>query len=59
MMLDLYDWEVGAACSLCAANDADLRDGDVGPVCSDCMVELLRAERFLRDQVGPDGRAVS
>ena len=58
MMLDLYDWEVGVACSLCVSKPAEIRDGDVGPVCSDCMVELLRAERFLRDSVGPDGRAV-
>jgi hypothetical protein len=58
MMLDLYDWEVGASCSLCS-NRAEIREGDVGPVCSDCMVELLRAERFLRDSVGPDGRAVA
>lgn len=51
MMLDLYDWEVGAACGLCAANDADLRDRDLGPVCSDCMVVCLQAERVLRESV--------
>ena len=52
MMIDLLDWEVGCACSLCASSEADLRDRDYGPVCSDCMVDLLRAERFLRDSVG-------
>lgn len=49
MMLDLYDWEVGATCALCAAEQAEIRDRDAGPVCSDCMVELLREERLLRD----------
>lgn len=55
MMLDLYDWEVGAACSLCSANDADVRDRDLGPVCSECMVACLRAERALRDSVALTG----
>ena len=55
MMLDLYDWEIGVACSLCSICTpskpavAELRDAQVGPVCAECMIDLLRAERVARD----------
>lgn len=62
MMIDLYDWQIGALCLLCGDQDghrlATVRDRDVGPVCDDCMVACLRAERFLRDQAAlTDGGA--
>ena len=59
MMLDLYDWQVGIACCLCVSSPAEIRDRDAGPVCSDCMVELLRAERALRDSASQEGGAAS
>lgn len=55
MMIDLYDWQLGALCLLCGDQGehkkASLRDSAVGPVCDDCMVECLRADRAMRDSM--------
>ncbi|MFZ4597799.1 MAG: hypothetical protein ACOYNN_04065 [Terrimicrobiaceae bacterium] len=58
-LLDLHDWEVGCLCGLCGDQgkhiEADLKDVHIGPVCSECMIDLLRAERVLRDSFAPAG----
>jgi hypothetical protein len=53
--LDLYDYEVGSLCMLCGKVEAVTRDDDAGPVCSECMIDLLRAERGLPAD-GVEGR---
>lgn len=53
--LDLHDWQVGSLCSLCGTTSeqpvAEFRDPDAGPVCSECLIDLLRAGRVLRDSM--------